>query len=67
MAGVGTDSTALSAAIVRYNSYLGYVMPVYEKKYQMTLQDRIKGETSGEYQELLLHLLEAPRAVGKFA
>ncbi|KAL3662512.1 hypothetical protein V7S43_012367 [Phytophthora oleae] len=67
MAGIGTDSTALSAAIVRYHPYLGYIMPVYEKKYNMTLQDRIKGEASGEYQELLLQLLETPRPIGNFA
>ncbi|KAK1930562.1 Annexin A7 [Phytophthora citrophthora] len=67
MAGIGTDSTALSAAIVRYHPYLGYIMPVYEKKYKMTLQDRIKGEASGDYQELLLTLLETPRPIGNFA
>ncbi|KAG3252381.1 hypothetical protein PI124_g3018 [Phytophthora idaei] len=67
MAGIGTDSTALSAAIVRYHSYLGNIMPVYEKKYQKTLQDRVKEEASGEYLELLLQLLETPRPIGSFA
>ncbi|TDH70375.1 hypothetical protein CCR75_000391 [Bremia lactucae] len=67
MAGIGTDSSALSAALVRYHSYLPNIMPIYEKTYQMTLQDRIKGETSGLYQELLLHLLDAPSPIGKMA
>jgi hypothetical protein len=57
MAGIGTDDSALSAAIVRYHPYLSKVMPVYERKYKMSLSDRIKGETGGEYQELLLTLL----------
>ncbi|EGZ26403.1 hypothetical protein PHYSODRAFT_359660 [Phytophthora sojae] len=67
MAGIGTDETALSAAIVRYHSYLNKIMPVYEKKYKMSLNDRIQEEVGGEYQELLLQLLEAPRSVGSFA
>ncbi|GMF18462.1 unnamed protein product [Phytophthora lilii] len=67
MAGIGTDETALSAAIVRYHSYLGRILPAYEKKYKMSLHDRIQKEVSGEYQELLLQLLEAPRSVGSFA
>lgn len=66
MAGIGTDETALSAAIVRYHSYLNKIMPVYEKKYKMSLNDRIQEEVGGEYQELLLQL-EAPRSVGSFA
>ncbi|KAG1705916.1 hypothetical protein DVH05_002480 [Phytophthora capsici] len=67
MAGIGADSTALSAAIVRYHRYLGYLMSIYEKKYKMTLQDRIKGEASGGYQELLLTLLQTPCPNGNFA
>ncbi|OWZ08401.1 Annexin protein [Phytophthora megakarya] len=67
MAGIGTDSTALSAAIVRYHPYMGYIMPVYEKKYNKTLQERVKEEASGEYLELLLQLLETPRPIGSFA
>ncbi|RLN63881.1 hypothetical protein BBP00_00003818 [Phytophthora kernoviae] len=67
MAGMGTDETALSAAIVRYHSYLGHIMPAYEKKYKMSLHDRIQGEGSGKYQELLLQLIDGPRSVGNFA
>lgn len=67
MAGLGTDTCSLSAAIVRYHSYLGRVMPVYETKYKMSLHDRIKSEASGEYRDLLLLLIDAPRSVGNFA
>lgn len=67
MAGMGTDETALSAAIVRYHPYLSNIKPVYEKKYGMSLHDRIQAEVGGEYQELLLQLLEAPRSLGSFA
>ncbi|RLN73474.1 hypothetical protein BBJ28_00015617 [Nothophytophthora sp. Chile5] len=67
MAGVGTDETALSAAIVRYHPYLGRIMPAYEEKYKMSLRDRIKGEVGGEYQELILQLIDAPRSIGNYA
>lgn len=63
MAGIGTDKTALSAAIVRYNPYMSNIQAAYEKKYETSLHDRIEGEVGGEYQELLLQLLEAPRPV----
>uniref|UniRef100_H3HB96 Annexin n=2 Tax=Phytophthora ramorum TaxID=164328 RepID=H3HB96_PHYRM len=67
MAGIGTDESALSAAIVRYHPYLGNIMPAYERKYKMSLHDRIEGEVGGEYQELLLQLLQTPRSVGSVA
>ncbi|CAH0519050.1 unnamed protein product [Peronospora belbahrii] len=67
MAGVGTDKTALSAAVVRYHPYMSNIKAAYEKKYKMSLHDRIQAEVSGEYQELLLQLLETPRSVGSIA
>ncbi|KAI9912219.1 hypothetical protein PsorP6_008941 [Peronosclerospora sorghi] len=67
MAGIGTDKTALSAAIVRYHSHMKNIKAAYEKKYNMTLHDRIKGEVGGEYRELLLKLLETPRSIASLA
>lgn len=67
MAGIGTDETALNAAVVRYHAYLGRIKPAYEAKYKMSLHERIKSETDGDYQDLLLHVLEAPRSAGDYA
>ncbi|CAH0490726.1 unnamed protein product [Peronospora farinosa] len=67
MAGIGTDRTALSAAIVRYNPYMNNIKASYEKKYKTSLHDRIEAEVGGEYQKLLLQLLETPRSASSIA
>uniref|UniRef100_A0AAV1UPB7 Annexin n=1 Tax=Peronospora matthiolae TaxID=2874970 RepID=A0AAV1UPB7_9STRA len=67
MAGVGTDETALSAAIVRYHPYLSNIEAAYEKKYETSLRDRIEAEVGGEYQGLLLQLLDPSRSLGSLA
>ena len=67
MAGVGTDETALSAAIVRYHPYLSNIKAAYEKKYETSLRDRIEAEVGGEYQGLLLQLLDPSRSLGSLA
>ncbi|OQR86363.1 annexin [Achlya hypogyna] len=58
MKGMGTDEYGLSAAIVRYQRYLPQVAQVYQSKYGKSLRDRIHGETSGNYRDLLLTILE---------
>ncbi|TYZ67192.1 hypothetical protein PybrP1_011558, partial [[Pythium] brassicae (nom. inval.)] len=55
MDGIGTNETALSAAIVRYHPYMHKIQPAYEHKNKTSLRDRVRGDTSGPYQELLLH------------
>lgn len=60
MTGFGTNEKALSAAVIRYHPFLSTVAPIFEKIYGKSLKERIKGETSGEYGELLLVLLDAP-------
>lgn len=62
MKGVGTDERGLASAIVRYHAYVKEISATYEALYKTTLTDRIKGEVSGDYGELLLKELEAPSA-----
>ncbi|TYZ69021.1 hypothetical protein PybrP1_006505 [[Pythium] brassicae (nom. inval.)] len=57
MDGIGTNETALSAAIVRYHPYMHKIQLAYEHKNKTSLRDRVRGDTSGPYQELLLHAL----------
>ncbi|KAH9184063.1 hypothetical protein AeNC1_013962 [Aphanomyces euteiches] len=54
MAGIGTDEYGLSAALVRYASYLPQVAHAYRAKYNKDLRERISGETSGDFKKLLL-------------
>lgn len=67
MTGAGTDETALNAAIVRYHAYLGRIKPAFEAKYKTPLSVRIASETDGEYKDLLMHVIDAPRSVGDYA
>lgn len=60
MKGLGTDEYGLSAAVVRYHCVLPQIKEAYKKKYQTELRDRIHGETSGDYRELLLSVFDAP-------
>lgn len=60
MKGVGTDEKSLSAALVRYHPYLNAFADNYKQAYKMSLRDRIKGETSGDFGELLLKVVDAP-------
>lgn len=60
MAGFGTNEKALASAVIRYHPFLKQVLPVYETLYGKSFQDRIKEETSGEFSNLLLALLDAP-------
>ncbi|KAF0693814.1 Aste57867_15253 [Aphanomyces stellatus] len=59
MKGWGTDESGLSAAIVRYQAFLPQVAPVYKAKYGQSLRNRVYGETSGDYQQLLIALIES--------
>jgi hypothetical protein len=67
MKGIGTDEEGLSGAVIRYHSYLCKIQPLYEKIYKQTLRSRIIGDTSKDYQSLLVKLIEAPAHVGRFA
>ncbi|TDH67310.1 uncharacterized protein CCR75_003391 [Bremia lactucae] len=57
----GTDEKALSAAIVRYHLVLDDVRPVYRQLYGKDLRERIQGEVSGDYGNLVLAVFDAPK------
>lgn len=67
MDGIGTDECALSAAIIRYHPYLRKIKNAFENKNKISLRERVHGETEGKYQELLLHLIDAPVSIGEYA
>ena len=61
MAGAGTKDEMLVSRVVRYHwdrDHIGQVKGAYKVKYGKDLVQRIKGETSGDYQRLLLAMVE---------
>ncbi|KAL1840662.1 hypothetical protein VTJ49DRAFT_212 [Mycothermus thermophilus] len=57
MAGAGTKDYLLVSRIVRYHwdpNHMANVRAAYEKRYHRSLASRIKGETSGDYERLML-------------
>lgn len=60
MAGFGTNEKALAATVIRYHPFLAEVGPVFEKLQGKSLKARIEEETSGEFGNLLVALLDAP-------
>ncbi|GLD98772.1 hypothetical protein PINS_up007490 [Pythium insidiosum] len=60
MKGIGTDEKGLSAALVRFHPFLSSIKGEYESKYKTSLKERIKGETSGDFRDLLVAVIDAP-------
>ncbi|KAG7387821.1 hypothetical protein PHYBOEH_008118 [Phytophthora boehmeriae] len=58
MKGMGTDEYALSTVVVRYHAMLPQIKTAYKKLYGKELSKRIRGDTSGEYRDLLLALVD---------
>jgi hypothetical protein len=57
--GWGTNDQNLIRAIITIDeAFLSQVKTIYPTKYKMTLEDQIRGETSGEYQTLLLEVIK---------
>ncbi|GKT48175.1 annexin A7 [Colletotrichum spaethianum] len=57
MAGLGTKDHLLVARVVRFHwdrNFLANVKGAYQTKYNRSLAGRIKGETGGDYQRLML-------------
>ena len=57
MAGLGTKDHLLVSRVVRYHwdrNNMANVRAAYEKRYRTNLASRIKGETSGDYERMLL-------------
>lgn len=62
MAGMGTKDNLLVARVVRFHwdaNYLANVKGAYEQKYRKSLAKRIAGETSGDYERLMLACIRA--------
>ncbi|CCI43254.1 unnamed protein product [Albugo candida] len=60
MKGFGTSEKELSLALVRYQCVLHHVKSAYQRLYAKDLRNRIHGETSGYYRQLLLAIYDAP-------
>lgn len=61
MKGMGTKDEKLVVRVVRVHwnrAHLNQVRGAYQHKFQKGLVDRIRGETSGDYQRLMVALLE---------
>ncbi|KAK4035141.1 annexin-like protein [Parachaetomium inaequale] len=57
MAGAGTKDYLLISRVVRFHwdrNHMANVRGAYEKRYHRNLASRIKGETSGDYERLML-------------
>jgi annexin A7/11 len=57
MAGMGTKDLLLVSRVIRFHwdpTVLANVKGAYEKKYRKSLAKRIAGETSGDYERLML-------------
>ena len=58
MKGVGTKEYHLATAILCYQSLLDEICPVYEKEYGKTLEERLKGELRGDFEKLVVRMIE---------
>jgi hypothetical protein len=65
MKGMGTDEKELNYIIAkcREPSLMGAVKEAFVDQYQKTLESKIKSETSGDYETLLVTIAERGRAV----
>jgi hypothetical protein len=57
--GFGTNELLLSCAIIRYQSIMKEVMLAHVELFGSTIEDRVKSEVGGDYERLLLAVLEA--------
>jgi len=56
--GFGTNETLLASALIRFHHVMPEVMLAHVELYGMTIQDRVKSETRGDFEALLMELLE---------
>lgn len=57
MAGMGTKDVLLVTRVVRFHwdqAALANIKGAYRQKYGRTIADRIRGETSGDYESLMV-------------
>ncbi|KAI8913492.1 hypothetical protein EDD86DRAFT_223489 [Gorgonomyces haynaldii] len=60
MSGIGTNEELLNYLVARFRepTLVGAIKEAYQKKYGKSLIDRVKKETSGSYEKLLVTVLE---------
>lgn len=58
-AGIGTDELLLTCCIIRYQNILKDVMTAHIELFGKTVHDRVREETSGNYKDVLLEILNA--------
>ena len=66
MDGIGTDESALSAAVIRYHPYLRKIKHSFENTNKISLRERVHSEAVGEYQDLILKIIDAPMSIGEY-
>ncbi|GAX14795.1 hypothetical protein FisN_25Lh008 [Fistulifera solaris] len=57
--GLGSNELLLTATLIRYSGILKEVMIAHAEEYSTDMKERIKGETGGKYEKLLLTLLDS--------
>jgi len=57
-AGFGTDELLLTSCIIRYQDLLSHVCVAHEELFEKSIHKRVKDETGGDYERLLLSLLD---------
>ena len=63
MAGMGTKDHLLVSRVIRVHwdrNFLANVKGAYQKRYNRSLASRIKSETSGDYERMLLAAIGEP-------
>jgi len=56
-AGFGTDELLLTCTLIRYQDLMGHVCVAHEELFEKSVHKRVKDETRGNYEKLLLELL----------
>lgn len=56
-AGLGTDELLLTSCILRYQDLLPHVAVAHEKLFEKSIHERVKDESRGHYETLLITLL----------
>jgi hypothetical protein len=57
--GIGTNELLLTTVLIRYQSVLPQVKIAHQELYGQSIEDRVKKEVRGDYESLLVRILEA--------
>lgn len=57
-AGIGTDELLLTCCVIRYQDVMGHVNFAHEELYGKSVQERVADELGGNYEKVLLALLD---------